>query len=38
MATVRVDGMNDVLKKLERLAKWSEKDYNNLVSHQRARG
>ena len=32
MATVRVDGMNDVLKKLERLAKWSEKDYNNLVA------
>ena len=29
---VEVQGMNQVLKKLDRLAKWSEKDYNNLVA------
>jgi len=32
MTKVRVDGMDKVLKKLDRLARWSEKDYNNLVA------
>ena len=32
MATVKVDGMDKVLKKLDRLARWSEKDFNNLLA------
>ena len=32
MKAVRVVGMDKVLRKLDRLAKWSEKDYNNLVA------
>lgn len=29
---VEIDGMDEVLKKLEKLAQWSEKDYNNLLA------
>jgi hypothetical protein len=32
MGTVKVDGMDKVLKKLDKLARWSEKDYNNLLA------
>ncbi len=32
MKGIRVEGMDKVLKKLDRLAKWSEKDYNKLVA------
>ena len=32
MSTVKVVGMEKVLKKLDKLAQWSEKDYNNLLA------
>ena len=32
MSTVKVEGMEKVLKKLDKLAQWSEKDYNNLLA------
>ena len=32
MQTVTVKGLDEALKKLERLAKWSEKDFANLVT------
>lgn len=32
MAKVEIDGLNQVLRKLDRLANWSEKDYANLLA------